>query len=45
MSSWLAFPAANTAGNWIGVAIRAGQSGQTFTVTDTRGNIYRKAVS
>ena len=43
-SSALAFSAANTAGNWIGVAIRAGQSGQTFTVTDTRGNIYRKAV-
>ena len=26
------------------MAIRAGQSGQAFTVTDTRGNVYRKAV-
>jgi hypothetical protein len=40
----LAFPFPNAAGNWIGVAIRAGQSGQTFTVSDTRGNLYRKAV-
>jgi len=43
-SSSLAFPSANTAGRWIGVAIRAWQAGQTFTVTDTRGNTYRKAV-
>jgi hypothetical protein len=43
-SSSLAFPSANTAGNWIGVAIRAGQVGQAFTVTDTRGNTYRRAV-
>ena len=43
-SSSLAFTSNNTAGNWIGVAIRAGQSGQVFTVTDTRGNAYRKAV-
>lgn len=43
-SSTLAFPANNTAGNWIAVAIRAGRSGQVFTVTDTRGNTYRKAV-
>jgi hypothetical protein len=43
-SSTLAFMAANTAGNWIGVAIRAGRTGQTFTVTDTRGNTYRRAV-
>ena len=32
------------AGNWIAVAIRAGQSGQSFTVSDTRANTYRKAV-
>ena len=43
-SSTLAFPANNTAGNWIAVAIRAGRSGQLFTVTDTRGNTYRRAV-
>jgi len=42
-SSSLSFPAANTAGNWIAVAIRAGQSGQTFVVTDTGGNLYREA--
>jgi hypothetical protein len=43
-SSSLAFPAANTAGNWIGVAIRAGRANQVFTITDSRGNTYRKAV-
>ncbi len=43
-SSTLAFPANNTAGNWIGVFIRAGQRGQTFNVTDTRGNTYRSAL-
>jgi len=43
-SSTLAFPAANTAGNWIGVVVRAGQSGQTITVSDTRGNTYRRAI-
>jgi IPT/TIG domain len=43
-SSTLAFPASNTAGNWIAVAIRAGRSGQVFTVTDTRGNTYKQAV-
>jgi chitodextrinase len=43
-SSALAFTTSNIAGNWIGVAIRAGQTGQTFTVSDTRGNTYRKAV-
>ena len=26
------------------MGIRAGNSGQVFTVTDTRGNLYRKAV-
>jgi hypothetical protein len=43
-SSSLAFTTNNIAGNWIGVAIRAGQTGQTFTVADTRGNTYRNAV-
>jgi len=43
-SSTLAFPANNTTGNWIAVAVRAGRSGQVFTVTDTRGNAYRKAI-
>ncbi len=43
-SSSLAFASNNAAGNWIGVAIRAAKTGQVFTVTDTRGNTYRKAV-
>jgi centrosomal CEP192-like protein len=43
-SSSLAFNANNTAGNWIGVCIRAGKSGQVFTVTDSKGNTYHKAV-
>ena len=43
-SSSLAFTANNTAGNWIAVVIRAGGTGQAFTVTDTRGNTYRKAI-
>ena len=43
-SSTLAFSSANTAGNWIGVGIRAGGTGQTLAVVDTRGNVYRKAV-
>ena len=34
----------NAAGNWIGVAIRAGRTGQTFAVSDSRGNVYRSAV-
>jgi chitodextrinase len=43
-SSSLAFTASNTAGNWVAVAIRAGQSGQTFAVSDTQGNTYRTAI-
>jgi hypothetical protein len=43
-SSTLAFPVNNTAGNWIGVVVRAGHSGQILTVSDTRGNTYRQAV-
>src|SRR2546425_4293987 len=44
LSSTLAFPLNNTAGNWIGVVVRAGHSGQAFAVSDTRGNTYRQAV-
>jgi len=43
-SASLAFPANNTAGNWIGVVIRAGHSSQVLTVSDTRGNTYKQAV-
>ena len=43
-SSSLAFPSNNTAGNWIGVLIRTGHSGQTLTVNDTRGNTYKQAM-
>ena len=43
-SASLAFPSANTAGNWIGVCIRGGNSSsQVFTVTDSKGNTYRQA--
>jgi len=43
-STTLAFPSSNAAGNWIGVAVRAGGTNQVITITDTRGNLYRKAV-
>ena len=43
-SSTLAFASANTAGNFIAVVIRAGKTGQVFTVTDSRGNSYHKAI-
>jgi hypothetical protein len=43
-SSTLAFPSSNTAGNWIGVLIRAGQSGEVFTVKDSTGNTYHQAI-
>ena len=43
-SSTLAFPSSNSGGNWIGVLIRAGQTGEIFTVKDSSGNTYRKAV-
>ena len=43
-SAALSFASANAAGNFIAVAIRAGRTGQVLTVTDTRGNTYRKAV-
>jgi hypothetical protein len=44
LSSSLAFGAANTSGNWIAVVVRGGQTGQAFTVSDTLGNTYRRAV-
>jgi hypothetical protein len=40
----LAFATSNTAGNLIAVAIRAGASGETFTVSDSNGNSYRPAI-
>src|SRR4029077_13906857 len=43
-TSTLAFASNNTAGNWIAVFIRAGNVGQVFTVSDTRGNVYRRAL-
>lgn len=43
-SSSLSFNSSNTAGNWIGVCIRAGAQGETFTVTDSNGNTYHQAV-
>jgi hypothetical protein len=43
-SATLAFPAANAAGHFIAVAIRAGHADQTFTVTDTARNTYQRAV-
>src|SRR6266404_5617389 len=42
-SATLAFNSNNTAGNWIGVCVRAGHSGQIFTVIDSQGNTYRRA--
>jgi len=43
-SATLAFKSNNTAGNWIGVIVRAGRSSEIFTITDSRGNVYRRAV-
>jgi hypothetical protein len=40
----LGFNSNNTAGNWIGVCIRAGAVNQSFTVTDSNGNAYRTAI-
>ncbi len=42
-TSTLAFTSANTAGNFIAVAVRGGlSSSQVFTVTDSNGNTYKK---
>jgi hypothetical protein len=43
-SSSLGFNSNNTPGNWIGVCIRAGHSGEAFTITDSKGNTYHQAV-
>ena len=43
-SASLSFNTNNTAGNFIAVCIRAGRSGQVFTVKDSRGNTYRQAI-
>lgn len=43
-TSTLPFAGANTAGNFVAVAIRGGlSSSQVFTVTDSNGNTYKKA--
>jgi hypothetical protein len=40
----LGFPGPNTAGNWIAVVVRAGMSSsQVFSVSDSNGNVYRRA--
>ena len=43
-SGTLAFPSNNTAGNWIAVCIRAGAMNEAFSITDSLGNTYRKAI-
>jgi len=43
-SSTLAFASNNTAGNWIAVVVRAGHSGQVFTVSDSKLNTYHQAI-
>ena len=43
-SSPLTFPSNNSASNWVAVSIRAGAVNEIFTVTDTNGNTYRKAI-
>jgi len=43
-SSTLGFGATNTTGNFIVVCIRAGALNELITVSDTRANIYRKAI-
>ena len=43
-SATLAFSSNNTVGNWIGVCVRAGVEYETFTITDSNGNTYHKAI-
>lgn len=45
LSSSLAFPLNNSVGNCIAVLVRAGHSGQTFAVSDSRGNAHVPAVA
>jgi len=42
-SSSLAFGSNNIQGNWLAVCIRAGYSGEAFTVSDSLGNVYHRA--
>ena len=42
-SATLAFPSVNTAGNLIVVCVRASGLGQAFTLSDSNGNVYRRA--
>jgi hypothetical protein len=43
-SGSLAFKSNNTAGNWIAICVRGGNSSsQIFTITDSLGNTYRQA--
>jgi hypothetical protein len=43
-SSSLAFPSSNTGGDFIAVVVRGGVSNEVFTVQDSAGNMYQKAV-
>jgi RHS repeat-associated protein len=43
-SSTLSFTSNNTAGNFIAVCVRAGHSGEVFTISDSNGNTYTQAV-
>lgn len=40
----LSFPSNNTAANFIAVIVRAGSSGEALSVSDSKGNLYKKAV-
>ena len=40
----LSFGSNNTAGNFIAVIVRAGSSGEALSITDSKGNVYKKAV-
>ena len=44
-SAPLAFASNNSAGNWIGVCIRASGTSQALSVSDSNGNLYRQALS
>src|SRR5207253_1628285 len=44
MTTTVATSGTTGTGTCIGVAIRAGNANQVFTVTDSRGNTYRKAI-
>lgn len=40
----LSFRSNNTAGNFIAVIVRAGSSGEALSISDSKGNVYKKAV-